>query len=216
MASDELEGGVALDAFARKYMAAGEKVLGFHKQVSRLILYTAGAGVIGGVVAVVYESISKGRPLNFAALALMLLIVGLYSLLLSAFFGVTRVLVTDKFVRINLGLAGPEIPLGSIESVRATDATYPVGVRPVGALTTYHSGGATGSVEIVWKKPNGTTHTSIVCLSDPRTCAADIQRALAQRTGVRVEASDTASAASVDELASNAGTDGLERGRASK
>ncbi|MBL8685099.1 MAG: hypothetical protein JNK05_38335 [Myxococcales bacterium] len=215
MAGNEIEGGAALDAYARKYMAAGETVLGFHKQVSRIMLYALGTGVLGGVGMVVYESFAKGRPLNFAALAVMILIVGLYSLLLSAFFGVTRVLVTDKFVRINLGLAGPEIPLGAIESVRATDATYAVGVRPFGDVTTYHSGGATGSVEIIWKKPDGKTHTSVVCLSDPRACASDIQRALAQRTGVRVEAQDTMREAAVEGLEASAPTEVAERGRAS-
>lgn len=189
MADDEPVTSASLDAYARKYMTAGETVLGFHKQVSRVMLYALGVGVLGGVGAVIIQSISAGRAINFAALVVTFVIVGLYSLLLSAFFGVTRVLVTNKFVRINLGIAAPEIPLDAIVAVKATDVVYPVGVRPWGSYTTYHSGGGTGSVEIDWKKPDGTTYKSIVCLSDPTLCAADIQRALGQRSGgVRVDA----------------------------
>ena len=213
MAGEEIETSAALDAYARKYMAAGETVLGFHKQVSRLMLYALGVGVLGGVGMVIAQSIAQGRAINFAALAAVFVIVGLYSLLLSAFFGVTRVLVTNKFVRINLGLAGPEIPLESIVSAKATDATYPVGVRPWGTYTTYHSGGGTGSVEIVWKKPDGKEYTSIVCLSDPTLCAADIQRALGQRTGVRVEAEAAGEQVAVEEvLASGAKGDASRAG----
>jgi hypothetical protein len=41
MAGEDNEG-AGLDAYARKSMAAGETVLGFHKQVSRLMLYALG------------------------------------------------------------------------------------------------------------------------------------------------------------------------------
>lgn len=214
---DDLLGSAPLDDYARKYMAAGERVLGFHKQVSRGMLFGMLLGALVGMGVGVGKTLSRGGQPTVASIVIPLAILVPYLLVVSAFFGVTRVLVSDRFVRVSLGLFGPTIPLGAIVSASVIDTAYPVGVRPFRDFTSYNSGGAKRSAQIIWTKPDGTRHTTVVGSSNPELIVADIQRAIANtRGGVRVEADvagqSTADAESAEIPARGAESEAARRG----
>lgn len=164
------------DAYESEYMRGEGTILYRDKTRSPWQLHA-----ICGTVAAVLIATAIAIPAAWISTAFSLFVIGVVWLL----FSVLRVTVSEGHVNIQLGLFGPKIPIGAIESVEATDYDWKqfggwgIRLNSKGEWMYNLPGDGGKAVRIVWRNRKGRRKVTYVASREHLQLAATIERARA-------------------------------------
>ena len=180
------------DPYAANYMKGAGRVILRDKVVSRSLAGLLGFFVLwcgGGAIATFLGLLPKSS-----------VGVGFFLLLMASFFAfltmtltVARTMVSEGEVRLQYGLWGPRIPVGSIRRCRVVAYDWKRfggwGIKRSGDGTWAYVLSGTGDVvELTWMAEDGEEKTVQFSASDPRAFVAAVDEARGATTGVRIAA----------------------------
>ena len=189
------------DEYERRYMDGAQAVLRLRQRqpswVPLLLLALIGITAVSllPMLSAIWHHRENGMMSAFFATVLAVFV----SYTLAAVIGalashITRVVVTPTHLRVHRGLHAHDIPIASISAARVDIARWwrPPGTargRLSGRERIYVHFGARESLRVDWRDAKGRDRTTWIQLDAAAEACAVLDTLLAQRTGVRVEAS---------------------------